>query len=290
MSIKQQADTRTVVVTGTSSGIGEACALQLDGLGFRVFAGIRKEADGVALQQKASARLTPVLLDITDAASIASAVDTLTSTFGVTRLAGLVNNAGIAVAGPLEFLPIADLRKQLEVNVIGHIAVTQAFLPLLRQGRGRVVMVGSLGGRVALPFNGPYHASKFALEGLTDSLRVELRPWGIQVALVEAGIISTPLWKKSTIGEQSSLAHLPQHTYDLYGPAVPALSDFALRATKIGTPSDAVARAIVHALTASRPKTRYLVGRGTWLGTTIFARLPDRLRDFLIAQVLPKYP
>src|SRR5579864_668707 len=157
--------TGNIVITGASSGIGEACALRLDQLGFRVFAGVRNPADGETLRKKASERLTPVLLDVTSEHSIARAVKTV----GEAPLAGLVNNAGIVVAGPVELVPIAQWRKQFEINVIGQVAVTQAFLPLLRAARGRIVNMGSVAGRSALPCSGPYCSSKYALEGLTDS-------------------------------------------------------------------------------------------------------------------------
>ena len=158
----------SIVITGASSGIGEACALYLDELGYRVFAGVRKPAAGEALKAKASKRLAPVILDVTDVASIDRAVETVKAAVGAAGLAGLVNNAGIGVGGPLEVVPLADLRKQFEVNVIGQVAVTQALLPLLRQGRGRIVNMGSIAGRATMPFMGPYSASKFALEALTD--------------------------------------------------------------------------------------------------------------------------
>ncbi|MEK7693262.1 MAG: SDR family oxidoreductase, partial [Chloroflexota bacterium] len=187
--------TRSVVITGASTGIGEACALHLDALGWRVFAGVRKGADGEALQRKASARLIPVRIDVTDQASIASACDAVAQELGARGLDGLVNNAGIAVAAPLEFVPIDDLRRQLEINVIGQIAVTQAFLALIRTARGRIVNIGSVSGKLATPFTGPYSASKFAMEALTDALRIELRPWKIEVSIVEPGSIATPIWE-----------------------------------------------------------------------------------------------
>ncbi len=290
MPSNQLSNTPTVVVTGASSGIGEASALRLDKLGFRVFAGIRQEADAEALQRKASKRLTPIFLDVAESASISIAAESVTSALGETGLNGLVNNAGIAIAGALEFLPIADLRRQLEVNVIGQIAVTQAFLPLLRQAQGRIVNVGSLGGRIVFPFNGPYHASKFALEALTDSLRVELRPWHIHMSLIEPGLIATPLWGKGITIADNFLKNLPPQAHQLYGPVIPAVRDLAVKANKIGTPVDAVAKAIVEALTSPKPKTRYIVGRGTLFGTVLFEHLPDKLRDLIIVQLLPKYP
>ncbi|HEY7923524.1 MAG TPA: SDR family oxidoreductase, partial [Vicinamibacteria bacterium] len=175
--------TRTALVTGASSGIGAACAARLVRSGWRVLAGVRRKGDAPEGTEE-------VQLDVTDAAQIKAAAD------GVEELHALVNNAGIAIAMPLEFVPLDELRHQLEVNVVGQVAVTQAFLPVLRRARGRIVFVGSIAGRSALPFLGPYAASKHALEAIADSLRVELRPWGIHVAIVEPGSIRTPIWTR----------------------------------------------------------------------------------------------
>jgi NAD(P)-dependent dehydrogenase (short-subunit alcohol dehydrogenase family) len=285
MKNKQLPLTNTVVVTGASSGIGKACALRLDKLGLRVFAGVRREMDSDTLRHEASARLTPILLDITDAASITSAVDTVTAALGEigeTGLAGIINNAGIAVAGPLEFLPTSELRKQLEVNVIGQIAVTQAFLPLLRQGQGRIVNIGSLGGRIAMPFLGPYNAAKFAMEALTDALRMELRPWHIHVSIIEPGFIATPIWEKSKEAADANFNNVPSQANDMYGAIIPTARAMYSRAGRTGTPAEEVVKVIIKALTAARPKTRYIVGRGARLGTSVLERLPDKLRDTLI--------
>lgn len=276
---------KTVVITGASTGIGAACALHLDRLGYRIFAGVRRPADGETLrQQQASDQLTPILIDVTDPASIAAAADTVAAAVGATGLAGLVNNAGIAVAGPLEFLPIIELRRQLEVNVIGQVAVTQAFLPLLRQGRGRIVNIGSISGRVAMPFIGPYAASKFALEALTDSLRVELRPWGIEVSIIEPGPIATPIWEKSLAMADELTRNLPPQGRNLYGAAIETARKAIINSSRNGIPPNEVAHVVAHALTARRPKTRYLVGRGLWLAVLFAKFIPDRLRDWLITR------
>ncbi|MEE8346178.1 MAG: SDR family oxidoreductase [Dehalococcoidia bacterium] len=275
-----------VVITGASTGIGEACALRVDQLGFAVFAGVRKEADGESLQQKASDRLTPVFIDVTDHASIASAADIVAGAVGDSGLAGLVNNAGINIPGALEFFPIADLRRQLEVNVIGQIAVTQAFLPLLRKGRGRIINIGSMNGKLAAPFVGPYCASKFAMEALTDSLRVELRPWRISVSMVEPGFIATPIWNKSQATENEIFKGLPQEGHDLYAPALAAMREMFDGATRNATPPGAVAKAVAHALTARTPKTRYVVGRNARRVTALARLVPDRIRDWLVMREL----
>src|SRR4051812_37350351 len=182
--------TGTVLVTGASTGIGEATVLHLQQLGFDPIAAVRKDEDAERLEARG---LRPPRIDVTDAGQIAAARDEL----GDGPLAGLVNNAGIGVAAPLEFLPMDKLRQQLEINLIGQAAVTQAFLPSLRRGAGRIVMVSSIGGRVALPLVGAYNASKFGLEGLSDSLRRELRGQGVDVILIEPGGVKTPIWEKS---------------------------------------------------------------------------------------------
>lgn len=276
----------SVVVTGASTGIGEACALRLDRLGWRVFAGVRREADGQALRQKSSERLCPLFIDVTDEASIAQAAVQVRAAVGEAGLAGLVNNAGVAIGGPLEFVPIDELAWQFEVNVIGPVAVTQAFLPLLRQSRGRIVNMSSIGGRSASPFLGPYCASKFALEALSDSLRLELYPWGIDVALIEPGEIATPIWQKSKAVAERIIAKMPPQATALYGPAI----DFMLKmiTNAAGIPADEVAQAVVHALTAPRPKIRYVVGKDARIRVWL-ERLPTRWRDRVIQSQLPEY-
>lgn len=275
---------QTVVITGASTGIGAACALYLDRLGWRVFAGVRKPADGEALRQQASDRLTPLLLEVTDAAAITAAADAVTTAVGEAGLTGLVNNAGITRGGPLEFLPVAELRQQFEVNVIGQIAVTQAFLPLLRQGPGRVVNMGSISGRVAMPFMGPYAASKFALEALTDSLRLELRSWGIHVAIIEPGPIATPIWQKSLTTADELTHTLPPAGYQLYQAAMARARQRLVKASQAGIPAEVVAELVAHALAAKRPKTRYPVGRGVRMAILLAKFAPDRLRDWLITR------
>ncbi len=275
-----------VVVTGASSGIGAACALHLDRLGFRVFAGIRKPADAEALRRQASDHLTPLSIDVADGLSVAAAAAAVAERVGAAGLGGLVNNAGIVVAGPLELLPIAEVRRQFEVNVIGQVAATQAFLPLLRRARGRIVNIGSISGRMATPFLGPYSASKFAMEALTDALRVEVQPWGIKVAIVEPGAIKTPLWDKSQAAGAALLKAAPAEGRDLYARAIEALQKAATRSEHAAIPADAVAQAVARALTARRPKTRYLVGRDARIQAAIVKLVPDKLRDHLIAKAM----
>jgi NAD(P)-dependent dehydrogenase (short-subunit alcohol dehydrogenase family) len=269
---------RTVVVTGASSGIGEACAFRLDRAEWRVVAGVRREEDAEELRARG---LEALLLDVTDEAQIAAAAESL----GDAPLAGLVNNAGIAIAGPLEFLPTNELRRQLDVNVIGQVAVTQAFLPALRRGRGRVVFVGSIAGRSALPFLGAYAASKFAVEAVADALRVELSPWEIHVSVVEPGSIATPIWRKGAQAADEIQSRLPPAMGELYGRRMEAFRRLAAERGARGIPADDVARVVERALTAERPRARYVVGRDARLRAG-FERLPTRARDRLLERVM----
>jgi NAD(P)-dependent dehydrogenase (short-subunit alcohol dehydrogenase family) len=274
---------QTVVITGASTGIGRSCALHLDKLGFRVFAGVRKDVDGQTLRRHASGLLQPIIIDVTNEATINMAVKMVTDSVGEMGLTGLVNNAGIVVAGPLEFLPLAEIRQQFEINVLGQIAVTQAFLPLIRQGgNGRIINMGSMSGRIAMPFMGPYAASKFALEALTDSLRLELHPWGIKVIIIEPGAVKTPIWEKTIrIGHQI-IDKLPPQAHQFYGLILKRLPEAARKSNQAGVSPEKVALAVTHALTVPQPKIRYQVGRDAIM-VSWFARLvPDLLRDWLI--------
>jgi NAD(P)-dependent dehydrogenase (short-subunit alcohol dehydrogenase family) len=201
-------------------------------------------------------------------------------------LNGLVNNAGIVMAGPLEYLPIDAFRQQLEVNVIGQLAVTQALMPALRRATGRIVFMSSIAGRSALPFTGAYSASKFALEALADALRVELRRWHMHVAVVEPGTIDTPIWKTSLATADRLLANAPAGLEERYGRYLAGVRRHALKAK--GLPANAVAAAVEHALTAHAPRTRYLVGKDARLRMFIEKILPDRMRDALIENQLKK--
>jgi NAD(P)-dependent dehydrogenase (short-subunit alcohol dehydrogenase family) len=263
---------RTVLVTGASSGIGEACALRLARAGWRVFAGVRRTGDAPPGTEE-------LLVDVTNAEQIRAASER------IDELHGLVNNAGVAIAGPLEFLPLAELRRQLEVNVIGQVAVTQAFLPHLRHTHGRLVLVGSIGGKSALPFLGAYAASKHALEAIADSARLEVSPWGIRVAIVEPATIATPIWKKGAQTAEAIAAQLPPEAAELYGARTAAFRRAAAAADKRAEPAELVAEAVEHALTAKRPKARYLVGKDSRRRARV-ERLPTRMRDALLARVL----
>jgi NAD(P)-dependent dehydrogenase (short-subunit alcohol dehydrogenase family) len=259
---------KSVLITGCSTGIGAACASRLAAEGWQVLAGVRNPRD-------APEGTTEVLVDVADAASIQAAAE------GVERLDALVNNAGIAVAAPLEFLPLEELRRQLEVNLVGQVAVTQAFLPALRRAKGRIVNIGSIAGRSSLPFLASYAISKFALEAFTDALRVELRADGIEVTIVQPGTIATPIWTKP----QPVVDALPEEARDRYGPRMEAMRAFANARTAKAAPADRVADAVVDALTAWRPRSRYVVGRDAHIRAGL-ERLPTRLRDVVVSRAL----
>jgi NAD(P)-dependent dehydrogenase (short-subunit alcohol dehydrogenase family) len=274
-----------VLVTGTSSGIGEATVRRLDRDGHTVFAGVRKEEDGRRLQEGASSRLTPVLLDVTDEAAVAAAAKTVADQVGEAGLDGLVNNAGIARGGPLEYLPLEEWRTQLDVNVIGQVAVTQAFIPLLRQAKGRIVFIGSLGGRMGTPLLGPYNASKFAIAGISESLRRELRPFGMKVVLVEPGGVKTAIWDKGQAYAEELRERLGAEAMDRYRTQVEGLEKGMEFQMRHAISAEAVADVIVKALESPRPRARYLVGRdalAVGLGTRL---LPDSVRDVLVRRL-----
>ncbi len=274
----------TVVITGASKGIGRATALYLDKKGFTVLAGVRSQADGDQLCKEASSRLQPVMVDITNGDQVGQLAETVSKIVGQNGLDGLVNNAGIAVAAPLEFLPIDEFRHQIEVNLTAHLMVTQALLPFIRQAKGRIINISSIGGRLAGPMLGAYHASKFAMEGLTDSLRQELMPWGIKVVSIEPGAIATPIWETGSNTADRLMAQMPAQAHEYYATAIAGSRAFAAKASKTGLPPERVAEVIEQALIAPKPRTRYAVGTDAKIGTRIIAHLPDTWRDRLLAR------
>ena len=275
---------RSVLVTGASTGIGRATALRLDASGWRVFAGVRDPAAAESLQGAASPHLVPVFLDVTEPEQIAAAAE-LIEREGEGGLDGLVNNAGVAVPGPLETVPLEDLRHQLEVNLVAYVAVTQAMLPAVRRAEGRIVFLASIGGRIAFPFGGPYHASKFATEAIGDVFRQELRPWGIGVAIIEPGSIDTPIWGRGQDKAAEIEAKSPQ-TNLLYGAAIEKFRKVIEDTAERGIPPEKVAKAIAHALESKRPKTRYLVGLDAKVQARIQPLIPTRLFDRIVARQL----
>jgi NAD(P)-dependent dehydrogenase (short-subunit alcohol dehydrogenase family) len=283
-----------VLVTGAAKGIGEACALRLVRDGFRVYAGVRRAADGAALVRAAGADIVPLMLDVTDATQIADAAARIEDETGARGLTALVNNAGVAIAGPLEFLPIDELRRQMEINFVGQIALTQACLPLLRRARaaarpdrgaGRIIFMSSISGRSALPLTGAYAASKFALEAAADAMRVELRDFGLHVVLIEPGVIATPIWQTGLeIGERN-IERMPPQVLDYYGAPLEGMRRRAARGIG-GLPPESVAAVVAHVLTCRRPRARYLVGRDARMRLLMQKLLPTRVRDWMIAAAL----
>jgi NAD(P)-dependent dehydrogenase (short-subunit alcohol dehydrogenase family) len=273
------------VVTGASTGIGRATALRLARAGGRVFAGVRKEADAESLRAEGLASLEPIFLDVGNGASIEAAAKHVADALGGEGLAGLVNNAGINMGGPLEFVDLDGLREVFEVNTVGQIAVTQAFLPLLRAAQGRIVFVTSIGGKVSGPIIGPYTASKHALEALGDALRVELAPWGLHVAIVEPGAIATEIFGKARQRKSEMIVEMSEEARRHYEGMADAVVDSFSKMEKQALPPDKVAEVIEHALTAARPKTRYLVGVDAKAQAAMGWLLPDRLFDFVKARM-----
>ena len=273
---------RAILVTGASSGIGRATAAQLAAQGFTVFAGVRKERDAAGLAAEHGS-LRPVLLDVTDADSIAQAINVIRES--EVPLHGLLNNAGIAVGGPLEYLPLDALRKQFEVNAIGTMAVTQAALPLLRKTNGRIVSIGSIGSRFGAPFLGPYCASKAALANLMDSLRMEMAPFGITVVLFEFAAVKTPIWEKGRALKDELTARLPQKAIDDYAPFIEAAVRQIDHEESGGLDPKIVAQAIAGAFTAPKPRARYVVGKQARIQAVV-AMLPHKHRDNVIRKVL----
>ena len=274
---------KSVLVTGTSTGIGEACALRLDRLGHRVYAGVRSEQHAHGLRQRGSDRILPVFLDVTDQAQIDAAAKQIADDGG--SLDGVVNNAGMGRGGPLEYLPLETWREQLEVNVLGQVAVTKAMLPFIRAAHGRIVFIGSIGGKVATQLTGPYGASKFAIEAIGESLRSELHPWGISVSVVEPGAIKTPIWDKGRQQVDRLERALPEEARTRYARHIAAARKAIEMQDRQGASRrDKVAAAVEHALFSRRPKTRYLVGTDARVQALLVRWLPDRPREAIIRQ------
>jgi NAD(P)-dependent dehydrogenase (short-subunit alcohol dehydrogenase family) len=271
----------TVVITGASTGIGRATAVRLARAGFDVLAGVRREEDGAALHAD-DGRIEPVLVDVTDAGQIAALGERVAGA----PLAGLVNNAGIAVAGPLEGIPLDEMRRQYEVNVFGLLAVTQALLEPIRAGHGRIVNIGSIGGRINTPFVGPYSSSKAAVRSLSAALRRELRPWDIRVALVEPGALDTPIWRKGEEGAEETIGALPERVRTLYARPLEALVAATRKIAANASSPDDAAQAVEHALTAARPRTLYTVGRQARIQGALHSVLPARTFDALVARAM----
>lgn len=276
-----------VVVTGASTGIGRATALLLDREGYRVFAGVRQQADSDELSRAGSDRLSPIAIDVTEADSIDAARQEVNAAAGEDGLVGLVNNAGVGGGGPIEFMQIEDLRNTLEVNLVGQVAVTQAFLPLIRKAEGTVVFISSIGGRIPLPFLSPYNASKFGIEAIGDSLRREVSPWGIDVVIVEPGSIATEIWGKAAETMSDRVAAMPEDARRLYGPQLAGFGkSFVEGSGGRGIPPEKVGEVVHKAISSDRPRTRYLVGTDAKVAARLKGALPDRIFDRMLRRQL----
>jgi NAD(P)-dependent dehydrogenase (short-subunit alcohol dehydrogenase family) len=277
----------TVLVTGASTGIGRATAQFLDQRGWHVYAGVRKKDDGDSLREDCSDRLRTLYLDVTESSSIEAAISTIREGSG--RLDALINNAGITVNGPLEFIQLSDLRRQFEVNFFGVVAMTQAALPLLRETTGRILHIGSIAGRNAGPLLGPYAATKHAIEAIGEAQRRELSPWGIKVIVIEPGPIASEIWEKGRQAAAQRRRDLSPREDELYGAAIEAVSASIQRLEQDAIGPEEVAKVMEEALIAPRPKPRYLVGKNAKLQAWMVRWLPDRLRDRVILRAM-KYP
>ncbi len=276
---------KSVVVTGASTGIGWGCVKVLIAGGFRVFGGVRKEPDADRLVKEFGPNFTPLIFDVTEPAAVGEAAGKVRAALGGETLFGLVNNAGIAVPGPLLELSIDDFRRQIDVNLIGQLIVTQAFAPLVGVDRalkgppGRIVMISSVGGKTAFPFAGAYAASKFGLEGLSEALRRELMMFGVDVIVVAPGNVATPIWDKSVAADDGQFANSP------YAPALARMKRYALETGKKGLAPERIGETVRRALTAPRPRTRYTLAPDP-ITTLITRRFPKRMVDKLIASQL----
>lgn len=275
-----------VLVTGASTGIGYACTQTLALKGFTVFAGVRNDADAQRLSALRS-NIRPLILDVTVPRQIAAAAQAIEDS-GV-QLRGLVNNAGVAVAGPLEYLPIDQFRRQFEINVFGALAVTQAMLPLLRRSDdARIVFMSSVSGQIVPPFIGPYAASKFALEATADALRMELSSFGIRVSVVQPGNVRTPIWQKGRDAKEALVAGMPHGAIAHYGEAVDAIVRVTEREERTGIDPGEVAQAVLHALSSPNPKARYPVGSPPAWQRRFASLLPERIRDRMILRTVTR--
>jgi short-subunit dehydrogenase len=275
---------KAIVITGASTGIGKACALYLDTLGYRVFAGVRKQADGNNLKKEASERLTPVILDVTSSKSIAEAAGIIEKETGG-ELCGLINNAGLGLGGALEMTPVTEIRKLMDVNVIGLLSVTKAFIPMLRKNRGRIINIGSTASLLAAPGASVYSASKFAVRAITDSLRRELQPFGISVILVAPGAVESEIWDKGKTYQEELGKTVESEIAQLYAPLIKFGEKLNKEAKKI--PASDVAKHVAHALTSGKPKSYYLVGHDV-KGAAKAAKIPRWLLDWMILKRVQK--
>jgi NAD(P)-dependent dehydrogenase (short-subunit alcohol dehydrogenase family) len=280
---------KSVLISGASSGIGKALSLELDRAGYQVFAGVRKTNDAEALKSQASSHLSTVMLDVTLPETIASACREVSEkTDG--ELFCLINNAGISMSGAMEFMPLQDFRQQMEVNLVGQLALTQACLTMLRKGCGRITFVSSVAGRLAMPFNGPYSASKAALVAIADTLRIELVPWGISVSVLIVGSVQTPIWEKSSHIAVEILHRMPAEAWTMYGKAQKRAGAFYQQMGHNGMHAEKMVKITQHLLEENHPKEYVLVGKDAFMYELMAKLLPVRVRDWMVRRQmgLPK--
>ena len=277
---------KSVLITGSSTGIGRECALDLSRAGWRVFAGVRKTEDGESLRTESRDNIIPLILDVTDEESVRQAAVAVEEKLAGAGLDGLVNNAGITVQGPLEFVPLAMFEQQLKVNVTGQLAVTQAFLPQIRKNRGRIVFMGSESGRFTLPLLGPYSTSKFALEAVANALRLELQSAGIRVSLMEPGSAKTKIWDKAVANSDRIIDAMPAQARQYYDSELKLLSILPARMNKMAFSPKKVSKAVIHALTAKRPKIRYVIGAEAKVMVFLYHLTPARITDWMTLKVM----
>jgi NAD(P)-dependent dehydrogenase (short-subunit alcohol dehydrogenase family) len=270
----------SVLVTGAGRGIGKSIVEHLAARGWDVIAGVRSERDAAAVTALDPQRISSVILDVTDAGHIAALNGSLPE-----RLGAIVNNAGIVVTGPMETVTPDEWRKQLEINVIGQLAVTKAVLPRLRKSRGRVVFISSVNGRLSMSLIGAYCASKFALEAAADALRMEVRPWHIGVAIVEPSQTSTDMWHTADDMVEQAVATLTPEQRDLYARHIAGMKKMIPVAQKMAVPAQRVSAVVEEALTARRPRARYVVGAGPKLQVALMTNLPAWARDRVLRRI-----
>ena len=275
----------TIVITGASTGMGEHCALGLAQRGYHIFAGVRNPEDGERLKSQAAGNLTPIPIDVVNEEQVKQAAHEVEQALAGRPLNALWNNAGISVNAPLEFIALDDLRRQLEVNVVGQVAVTQAFLPMIRAAKGRILITGSIGGFFTTPMLTPYCMSKYAMESMADGLRRELRPFGVEVVLLEPGGIKSKIWEKGISESEVFIKNAPPQMLEVYGPLVKALQKFAPTMEKQSQSPQDVLDCVIHALESARPKTRYRMGANS-TAQKFISRLPDRWQDALVGRML----
>ncbi|MEW9701704.1 SDR family oxidoreductase [Paenibacillus sp. SI8] len=279
----QVKDRGSIFITGANGGIGSDCVRRFAKMGYTVFAGVRDMEQGNRLKETIAGSVVPIEIDITVPSSVMLAAQKVAAALGKEGLSGLVNNAGCIVQGPLELLTLEEIKQQFDINVFGQVAVTQAFLPLIRRKSGRIVNVGAVTGKTAMPFLGALSASKHAMEAITDALRMELKPWNIHVAIIEPTAIQTRIFDKANAASDLSLKQVPADKRGLYVQAVTAIH--AAMAKQPISPTEVVVEAIIDALTSEKPRTRYAVGKGARMVVTL-SHLPDKLRDRLLSSSL----